>query len=164
MASIYPTTLHTGLYSTADIEKLYNQDQDNLPTDTSFSNFINIPANTYITEIQYRCNKIWATVLIFCLIILLISGILNIILEYHIMGPDILGCISSLTRDNIHCPLPKGYSTMDGDERARLLRDIHIRLTDVNAKNEPGHLAVVWCDPDKNNNNQRTFNVEKEYH
>jgi hypothetical protein len=62
----------------------------------------------------------------------LCMGIILFALSLLCCGPDILGYISSLTRDNPYIPLPPGGSTPDATERTILLKDLVIKLGDVN--------------------------------
>lgn len=60
--------------------------------------------------------------------------------------PEILGYVSSLTRDSpyVSYPVPSPGSTLDGTERARKLKDAWIRMEDVNRHNlEVGRLALT---------------------
>ena len=56
-------------------------------------------------------------------------------------APDILGYISTLTRDNAHFDLPDGGNTMTGVQRARYLANVKVGLRDVRPEEDVGHIA-----------------------
>ncbi|KAL4770044.1 hypothetical protein BDW60DRAFT_209445 [Aspergillus nidulans var. acristatus] len=59
------------------------------------------------------------------------------------MASDILGYVSSLTRNNPYVPVPDGGSTLSGFERARLLRDMEVQILNVDERKDTGHIAFV---------------------
>ncbi|KAH7182329.1 uncharacterized protein B0J16DRAFT_270954 [Fusarium flagelliforme] len=69
-------------------------------------------------------------------------AILGLVLEAVIVGPEVLGFASSLTRDNPYIPVPLCNSGLDGAERARALGDLRLRLADVEPREETGYIAV----------------------
>ena len=83
--------------------------------------------NQHIYTIQIS----WIIIFFICTLLLFLATVFNAILGRLIMAPDIIGYVSTLTRDNSSISLPPGGSTLSGTERARLLKDKHIRLGDV---------------------------------
>ena len=96
---------------------------------------------TTFTEI-YVCNKIWAAILFFASTILLVCGLGGAIINHMMRGPKILGYVSTMTRDNPYLNLPSGGCTLDGLERARLLRNLEVKVQDVAAESQVGHIAL----------------------
>ncbi|KAJ4021197.1 hypothetical protein NW752_004204 [Fusarium irregulare] len=90
----------------------------------------------------YRASQLWLAILLIATMFLQILAILGIILEAIIVGPEILGFASSLTRDNRYVPVPPGNSAVGGAERARLFRDIRLQIADVEPGKENGYIAV----------------------
>lgn len=90
----------------------------------------------------YKASVPWILILIFCSGILLLLDIANIFVALHTSVPDILGYVSSLTRDNPYVEIPRGGSTLQGTERARLIRDLKVQLTDVQEGKEVGYIAL----------------------
>jgi hypothetical protein len=74
-------------------------------------------------------------------LILQLLAILGMALTYTTTAPDILGYVSTLTRDNPHAAVPEGGNTLDGLERARLLSDLRVQLADVKWGDDKGHIA-----------------------
>ena len=105
------------------------------------------PFNTTMTTVTtyadiYVCNKVWAAILFIASIALVLCGVCGTIAKYMARGPDILGYVSSLTRDNPYIDLPLGGCTLDGLERARLLKNLKVKLQDVTGEDEIGHIAL----------------------
>lgn len=65
-----------------------------------------------------------ASVLLFC-------AVLGPWLKFINIAPDLVGHISSVTRDSPYFRLPPGGSALGGYERARLLKDVEIMAGDV---------------------------------
>jgi hypothetical protein len=56
--------------------------------------------------------------------------------------------VSSLTRDNPNMHLPEGGSTMTGVERARALKNVKVKLADLNGNRGVGHIGLAVVHPD----------------
>ena len=97
-------------------------------------------AVTTLTEI-YICNKIWAAILFVASSVLLLCGLCGAVVKHMTHGPNILGYVSTMTRDNPYIDLPSGGCTLDGLERARLLKDLKVKMQDVASEDAVGHIA-----------------------
>ncbi|CAD6588389.1 MAG: hypothetical protein ASARMPREDX12_003254 [Alectoria sarmentosa] len=95
---------------------------------------------TNFTDI-YVCNRMWAAILFVASIVLLLCGICGVIVKHMARGPIILGYVSTMTRDNPYIDLPSGGCTLDGLQRAKLLKDIKVKVQDVAAEGGVGHIA-----------------------
>lgn len=76
----------------------------------------------------YRLNVGWVIADIMSNTVLLAAAIVSFWLRKHTLAPDIFGYVSSLTRDNPNVPLPEGGTALSGWDRARLLRDVRVRI------------------------------------
>ncbi|TPX26827.1 hypothetical protein DIZ76_012290 [Coccidioides immitis] len=86
----------------------------------------------------------WMTVFIVSSLVMFVAAVLSAIVAHRTSIPDVLGYVSSLTRDAIYFPLPNGGSRLDGLERSRILKDRLVRLGDVQGTdNRAGHLAFA---------------------
>lgn len=94
----------------------------------------------------YLCNYLWLTMLLASSIVLLVLGILGIALERKCRAPDIMGYVSSQTYDNPYMSLPPGGSAMDAMERARLLRDVRVKIGDAKHMEDVGHVVFATLD------------------
>ena len=101
---------------------------------------------TNFTDV-YVCNKMWAAILLIASTLLLVCGMCGAIVKYRARGPRILGYVSTMTRDNPYIDLPPGGCTLDGLDRARLLKNIEVQLQDVAAEDEVGHIALGLAQP-----------------
>lgn len=83
-----------------------------------------------------RCSVNWAWFVFFLLatLVLIASSVVTSLVKARVRGPEILGFISTLTRDNPNFAFSKIPSTLTGWDRARLLRDVSIRFGDVAGK------------------------------
>ena len=96
---------------------------------------------TTLSEI-YLCNKIWAVVLFAASSVLLFCGLCGAIVKHITPAPNILGYVSSMTRDNAYfVDLPSGGCTLDGLDRARILKELRVQIRDVRPEDEVGHIA-----------------------
>ena len=94
-------------------------------------------------EEVYRVNRASLIILIVITNFLVFLGILGLVLQMFIRGPDILGFASSLTRENVDIDIPPGGSALDGPARARALRSLRVHLADVQPKEETGYIAFT---------------------
>ena len=94
----------------------------------------------------YKADRVWVGLLLITTLILQICAIAGLIIKRACTIPDILGYISTMTRDNPYLPLPEGGNTLDGLERARLLYDLQVQVADVRWESDIGHLALKTVD------------------
>ncbi|KAJ9666245.1 hypothetical protein H2201_003679 [Coniosporium apollinis] len=93
-----------------------------------------LPATAYVTELDgdvYVTNWGWIVLLLVASSVLQIAATTALILRYLTLAPNLLGYVSSQTRDNLYIPLVPGGSSMDGLERTRMLRHLPVRIGDV---------------------------------
>ena len=95
---------------------------------------------TTLTEI-YVCNGTWAVILLAASTALLLCGLCGAIVKHKTRGPKILGYVSTITRDNPYIDLPSEGCTLDGLERAKLLKGLKVKLQDVAPDDAVGHIA-----------------------
>lgn len=102
-------------------------------------------ANTALTQTVYAADHVWVGITAAVSIILLFCGVLGMFFKYAAVAPDILGYVSTMTRDNPYCEVEVGdYDGMlDGLERARLLKDVRLQIKDAKWWEETGHVALM---------------------
>ncbi|EXJ74575.1 uncharacterized protein A1O5_02871 [Cladophialophora psammophila CBS 110553] len=103
------------------------------PDDTQFQA---LPIHGALYDPHYAILWGWIAVDFVSCIILLIAAIIACWLRIHTLAPDIFGYVSSLTRDNPHVALPDNGTTLNGLERARLLRNVKVKIGDVSSPDE----------------------------
>ncbi|MCJ1268956.1 hypothetical protein MMC22_008844 [Lobaria immixta] len=91
---------------------------------------------------KYACNMTFAALLMFISCLLFLAGMTSLVLLSMTLAPDILGYVSSYTRDNPFAALDQA-SYLDGLERARAMREMRVTLGDVNIGCETGHVAFA---------------------
>lgn len=94
-----------------------------------YYSFVNFEGNFY--RPGYYLFWEWIALDIVSCLILFVAGILCYVLRQRTLAPDILGYVSSLTRDNPHLDLPEVATTYDGIERANLFKNVKIKIGDV---------------------------------
>lgn len=82
---------------------------------------------------QYRLNWVWMVLDYIGCIVLLVAASFAVWLRKRILTPDIFGYVSSLTRDNPMIDLPAGGSTLNGLDRARMMKGVKVKIADVGA-------------------------------
>lgn len=91
---------------------------------------------------RYEVNFSWLVVYFAATAALASCAMAAVVLSTMIHAPDLFGGVSGLTRDSAFITsAPPGGSTLSGTERARLLRDIWVRIRDVKPDEEVGRMA-----------------------
>jgi hypothetical protein len=90
----------------------------------------------------YTVHFGYLAVFLVCSCIGLLAGTLAVIIKYNTLVPDILGSVSTLTRDNPHTPVPYGGSTLDGVEFTRHVMNMPVRFVDVQPDAPVGKIAL----------------------
>ncbi|KAL4892103.1 hypothetical protein BDV59DRAFT_180853 [Aspergillus ambiguus] len=99
---------------------------------------------TVWNPMRYRMNAGWMFMFLLSTLTMLVAAIGCCILIDRTNIPDILGAVSSMTRDTSREPFPPGGSTLDGIDRARLLKDMSVRLGEVqDSGSTAGYLAFT---------------------
>jgi hypothetical protein len=97
---------------------------------------------------RYVLSIPWITVDIITCNILMLAAMASFWLRKKTVAPDIFGYVSSMTRDNPHMRLPDGGSTMSGSERARALKNVRVKVADLNGGQGVGHIGLAATDVD----------------
>ncbi|KAK8216130.1 hypothetical protein IWZ01DRAFT_566039 [Phyllosticta capitalensis] len=93
------------------------------------------------TTPTYQIIRHWMALYIAATTVLTLCAIVTIVLQSRIRAPDILGSVSTLTRDSPYVAAPPGGSGLESTERARLLKDMWVRIQDVRPGDEVGKIA-----------------------
>ncbi|PVF95155.1 hypothetical protein CPB86DRAFT_875902 [Serendipita vermifera] len=106
---------------------------------TTVATIRTLSPNTYQRHWEWVISALVASLAMFSV------AIIGILLERRVISPDIYGYVSSMTRDNPYFPLPPNGCTLEGTERAVLLRDVVVRIEDVAPTKQIGHLAFTMA-------------------
>ncbi|KAL1649605.1 hypothetical protein SLS58_001662 [Diplodia intermedia] len=131
--------LNTFIRASYDMPSLVGMKSMTWDNETEWANTTGIW--TEFTEDIYDIQIPWFTLYMASTIVLTLCGLVNVVLRTMIRAPDFLGSISALTRDTPFVDAPPGGSTMDGTDRARLLKDKWVRIQDVKPDEEVGRIA-----------------------
>ena len=129
------TTIRTDPFALSSINETTNEP------------FLNLRLNQTTATVSrqvalYKASLPWVLTLLLCSGVLFILGLVNVIVSLKTSVPDIFGAVSSLTRNNPYVDLPEGGSTLDGTDRARLIKDLRVQLGDVQESEGVGLIAL----------------------
>jgi len=102
-----------------------------------------VVATTRQPHTVYAASKLWTGLTALISIVLFLCGVAGQLFKYLAKAPDILGYVSSMTRDNPYFESVHGADRLDGLSRARLLRKVEVRIMDVKPWDERGHIALT---------------------
>ena len=96
----------------------------------------------------FVCSNSWFIFLFFSSGVLLLACGVGSWLQVKVLAPDIFQHISSLARDNpyIQVDAVAGGNTLDGWEKARALKNVIVKLGDVQPYRNVGHIALAASD------------------
>jgi hypothetical protein len=112
--------------------------------------FINFAAKgtaTGRTEV-FVCQFQWLAVLLLAAGTLFVMGVASLVLSTGAtLPPDMLRFVASMTYANAHFSTPPGATALDAIDRARLLRDVRVRIGDIRGDDDNiGEVAFVAAD------------------
>lgn len=103
-------------------------------------------ATTVSIQTRYVASTMWVGITIIVALILLLCGIFGMVLKYGVQCPDILGYVSSMTRDNPSFEYVASGDRLDGLERARQLRHLKVQIVDTRPLDEQGNVTLRYMD------------------
>jgi len=131
-----------------DIWKTSDQSISTEVYDETLPPFLPMFANSSITistEV-YKCNYVWFSLLLVSSCILLMLGSVGTALSHICHAPDMMGYVSSFTYNNPYMSVPSGGESLGAMERARLLRDVNVKIGDARVEDEVGHVVFATLD------------------
>jgi hypothetical protein len=110
-----------------------------------------IPAKTTATVTErtavFVCKFEWLGVLLLASAALFLMGAVSLWLQLRsTLAPDMLRYVASMTYANPHFLTPPGGTSLSGMERAKLLRDVRVRIGDIKGDCDVGEVAFVAVD------------------
>ncbi|OMP84224.1 hypothetical protein BK809_0000156 [Diplodia seriata] len=97
---------------------------------------------TEFTPPRYEVKFGWFALYLAGTTVLAICAIVTVVMTVLTRAPDLFGGVSSLTRDSAFVTgVPDGGSSLSGSERARLLKDLWVKIQDVKPEREVGRIA-----------------------
>ncbi|KAI0442512.1 hypothetical protein F4803DRAFT_551098 [Xylaria telfairii] len=138
-------TLHTigsapyTVASTAPVSSEYNTTQR---PEIYPQNVTTVPMTVTAEQRVIRCDRGWLAVLLLSSFTVLAAALASVVVRRRVLVPDVLGSLTLVTLDNRCEHIAMGGSTLDGIERARLLKHVPVRMVDVNPSGVHGRLAL----------------------
>jgi hypothetical protein len=132
----------------AEIWKSSNKSISTEVYDETFPPFLPITSNSTITITTevYKCNYLWFSFLLVSSCILLMLGSVGTALSHLCHAPDMMGYVSSFTYNNPYMSVPPGGESLGAMDRARLLRDVKVKIGDARVDDEVGHVVFATLD------------------
>ncbi len=110
-----------------------------------------IPAVTTAASITrtpiFVCQFAWFALLVLAAAAPLLAGAASLVLQLRCtLAPDMLRFAASMTYTNPYFSTPPGGTALEGMARTRLLRDVRVRIGDINGSGDVGAVAFVAAD------------------
>ena len=107
--------------------------------------FIGATTNATVIHRQqiFVCNFGWLALLFTASGAIFITGLAGLLLKRQTLAPELFGFVASMTYENPYVRLPEGGNVLDAMERARLLKDMKVRIADVRVDDDVGHVAFT---------------------
>jgi hypothetical protein len=128
-----------------------NGPEDPLPSDNLNSS--NVLLDTFHNPLPFppfvlvSCNWVWFGILSFASTFLIICASLSIWLSHSLSTPDLMGYVSTMVQHNPHISDtgngPRSDNTLNGLERAKLLKRVRVQIRDVRSDGESGQFALT---------------------
>ncbi|KAI3337529.1 hypothetical protein HD806DRAFT_42996 [Xylariaceae sp. AK1471] len=93
-----------------------------------------------------KCNYAWLAILVFSSTTLFSCGVASTVLSIRRLGPDILDRFSTSLRENPHVHDSQASSMEDSSTKAVRLRDVIVRLGDVQPNEDVGFVAIALAE------------------
>lgn len=104
---------------------------------------VSVKGEQRVWEIRYQVEWTLFAAYIATWLVFFAAGVAGVLLRWVVIGPDVLGYVSSLTRDTPYVRVTEGGSALAGIERAKLLRGLRLKMGDVGEGTEGvGRVAV----------------------
>lgn len=136
--------INTALWASWSTASVLNIDMANITSETELLG--NVYGNTtgqFTSTMEvYQIQKAWMVLFILSLAIMFAAAAGTIALRLMIRAPDFLTHVAALTRDSKHMSMTPGGSTLSGEERARLLKDVPLKIRDVQPDESVGYIAL----------------------
>lgn len=91
----------------------------------------------------YHCNYIWFVLLLSSSVILIMLGAIGTAISHLCHAPDMIGYVSSFTYNNPYMQIPAGGASLGAMDRARLLRDLRVKIGDTASDDDVGHIVFA---------------------
>jgi hypothetical protein len=97
-----------------------------------------VPATLITNSPVYYVYYSWLTVFLIATLVMLSGSIVGVVYSRKTIVPDYLGYVSSLAKESQYIRMPDVGVNMDGMDKARLIKDVKVRLGDVSEQSVGG--------------------------
>jgi hypothetical protein len=101
----------------------------------------NATANVSNNEDYMHCDLMWFAILCLATLVLFCAAILSAVITLIRISPDATDFLSALTRSDGSTRLESG-SSLDEDDRVRLLKNIRLRIGDASSEESAGMVVI----------------------
>lgn len=99
-------------------------------------------ARTVVLGEVYTAQYVWIATTVAVSSMLCAAGLASLYFKYSCPAPDILGYVSSMTRDNPNFEQIPDGDKMDGLERARVMRKVKVQIVDAKPWDPEGYVTL----------------------
>ncbi|KAF4637462.1 hypothetical protein G7Y89_g626 [Cudoniella acicularis] len=112
-----------------------------------------VPASLTTNPQVYFVFYPWLVTFFLCTVVMLLAAIVGVYYSRRTIVPDYLGYVSSLAKESPYIRMPDVGVNMDGMDKARLVKDVKVRLGDVSdledTRGQFGRLAFARMEETK---------------
>ncbi|KAJ4310426.1 hypothetical protein N0V94_008453 [Neodidymelliopsis sp. IMI 364377] len=94
----------------------------------------------------YKADVGWILTLLSITVVLLLLSVLNVVVSFATIAPDLFYYASSLARENPYVNTPDGGTGLGGAERSRLLKEMKVQIADVSPDSQVGYVVLKSVD------------------
>jgi hypothetical protein len=103
-----------------------------------------VPAVLTNTMHIYKCDFVWTAAFMLATLAMLVAAVVGVVISRVTVVPDYLGYVSSLAKESPYVKMPVGGVNLDGMERARFMKNLRVRLGDLDeGRGSVGRLAFA---------------------
>ncbi|KAK6007538.1 hypothetical protein QM012_004352 [Aureobasidium pullulans] len=114
--------------------------------------FVPLRSNTTVTTMveAYHCNYLWFALLLSSSVVLIMLGAIGSAISHLCHAPDMIGYVSSFSYNNPYMQIPAGGASLSAMERARLLRDLMVKVGDAAPEDDVGNIVFATVNRSSN--------------
>jgi hypothetical protein len=94
----------------------------------------------------YKADVGWIVTLLSITVVLLLLSVLNVVVSFATIAPDLFYYASSLARENPYVNTPDRGTGLSGAERSRLLKGMKVQVADVSPDSQVGYVVLKSVD------------------
>ncbi|KAF4466644.1 hypothetical protein FALBO_6496 [Fusarium albosuccineum] len=98
---------------------------------------------TEFADSIYVLDRAWLSISVLSTLVLFSCSVVNVVIRSLIKAPDFFDSVAGLTRDSPYIDVPQVGSAMSGSDRLQMIKNIRVRICDVQPDSESGRVALT---------------------